>query len=155
MLSHPRPILVLGSRVVHGQPGAVLAARLDKAVEVARLFPSAPVIVSGKDEAPAMADYLKAKGIAPERLVLENQATSTNENLEFALAMCSNFQRFEVVTSNFHALRTRLWAWHHGLPVVVHPAPTPVQKKLHNYLREVIATPHSAARVIWRKYRAR
>ncbi|QCB27836.1 YdcF family protein [Corynebacterium endometrii] len=155
MITHPRPILVLGARVVHGAAGPVLAARLDTALDIARRYPSAPIIVSGEGEAPVMADYLAAAGLPRRRIVLENQATSTNENLERALALCSHVERFEVVTSNFHALRTRLWAWHHGIGVVVHRAPTPVRKKPKNYLREIIATPHSAARVLWRKYKAR
>lgn len=150
---HPRPILVLGSRVIDGVPGSMLASRLDKALQVAAVYPSAPIIVSGFGEAPAMGQYLQARGIPLERIVVEPNATSTNQNLEYARAMCTNFKRFEVVTNDFHCVRTRLWAWHLGIEVVTHSAPTPWRKRPRNYTREVIATPHSAVRVLWRAYR--
>lgn len=76
------PIVVLGSRVTNGQPGALLVSRLNKALVVAQQFPEAKVIVSGDGEAVVMSRYLIDHGFDPARIVEEPTATSTNENLE-------------------------------------------------------------------------
>ena len=144
-------IVVLGARVTNGQPEAVLRSRLFRAAELARKVPG-PVIVSGAGESAAMARTLVELGIDPSRIVEEDAATSTNENLENAWPLASA-DRLDVVTNEFHALRTRLWAWHLGIPVTVHTTPTPWRVRLGHWAREVVATPHSAARILWRRIR--
>lgn len=141
------PIVVLGSRVTVGRPGALLEERLNKAMQIAR--PGQLFIVSGAGESRAMADYLRARGV--HHLIEEGRATSTNENLENAWALANGAERLIVVTNNFHALRTRLWAWHLRIPARVIEAPTPRHLKFRNYTREVLATPHSVARIAWRR----
>lgn len=145
------PVLVLGARVVDGEPGSLLRSRLDRALVAARLMPDQPVIVSGFGEAEPMARYLISRGLDPARIIVEPLATSTNENLERAHALCPGYRYFRVVTNDFHALRTRLWAWHLGIRVRVHGVPTPAADRGWNYVREVGATPHSVARIAWRR----
>lgn len=149
------PVLVLGARVVDGQPGSLLRSRLDRAVVMARVLPSEPIIVSGYGEADAMQRYLIERGVAPERIRVEPVATSTNENLERAHALCSDYSYFRVVTNDFHVLRTRVWAWHLGIRVRIHGVRTPQEARAWNYLREVVATPHSLLRILWRRVVAR
>lgn len=149
------PIVVLGSRVIDGQPGALLVSRLNKALKLAARMPDSAVIVSGDGEAAAMAKYLLEYGLDPARIVQEPAATSTNENLENCFAVVDNAPVLHVVTNEFHSLRTRLWAWHLNIPIKMHVALTPVKHRLRNYSREILATPHSAARIVWRKIRAR
>jgi len=149
------PIVVLGSRVIDGQPGALLVSRLNKALKLAARMPDSAVIVSGDGEAAAMAKYLLEHGLDPARIVQEPAATSTNENLENCFAVVDNAPVLHVVTNEFHSLRTRLWAWHLNIPIKMHVALTPVKHRLRNYSREILATPHSAARIVWRKIRAR
>src|SRR5690625_4822350 len=84
------PIVVLGSRVTDGRPGALLLSRLNKALKLAKRMPDAPVIVTGDGEAAVMARYLTERGIDPERIVEEPAATSTNENLENCFALVNN-----------------------------------------------------------------
>ena len=141
------PILALGARVQGGVPGPMLERRLEHAF---RIWRGQDIIVSGYGEAEVMAEYLVGRGVPREKIIVEPRATSTNENLENAYAM-SNPPYFDVVTSDFHALRTKLWSWHLGIPIRVHPAFTPWALKPENYLREVLATPHSAARIMWRR----
>lgn len=143
------PLLVLGSRVTHGHPGAMLRSRLDKALE---LYSGQTVIVSGRGEAGAMAEYLFQRGVDPADVLVEPAATSTNENLENAHSLAPDAV-LQVVTNDFHALRTTLWAWHLGIAINVHPARTPWLSMPSNYLREVVATPHSVARILWRRLR--
>lgn len=143
------PILVLGSRVVNGHVNALLASRLDRAAELAGASGAVAVVVSGQGEAAAMADYLRDLGV--ETIIEEPHATSTNENLENAHALLPDTRRWTVVTSDFHAWRTYLWAWHLGIPITVVTAPTPLSVRTQMFLRECLALPHSALRVLWRK----
>lgn len=150
MENSPRdPLLVLGSRVTHGHPGAMLRSRLDKTLE---LYSGQMVIVSGRGEAGAMAEYLIQRGVDPRDVLVEPVATSTNENLENAHSLAPDAV-LQVVTNDFHALRTALWAWHLGIAITVHSARTPWLSMPRNYLRELAATPHSAARILWRRLR--
>ena len=99
-----------------------------------------------------MATYLIERGVPAERIVVELEATSTNENLENAHRLAPDAV-LHVVTNDFHVLRTALWAWHLGIAVHLHSARTPWRLMPRNYLREVLATPHSAARIVWRRMR--
>ena len=147
------PIVVLGARVVDGGPSRMLAERLQTALKVFHDAPR-PVVVTGFGEAAVMAQWLVHHGVPEYLVVVEPHARSTNENLERAWALFGHATRLTVVTSNFHVARTRVWAWHLGIPVEVVPAPMPkgaVKSKVKNYGREVIATPHSLARVLWRR----
>ncbi|OFS20254.1 YdcF family protein [Corynebacterium sp. HMSC04H06] len=149
------PIVVLGSRTTAGRPELLLRARLATAARLSQAHPDAPIVVSGHGEALPMHNYLTAQGINPERILLEPLATSTNENLENSARLLSPGSTMTVVTSNFHILRTRLWAWHLKIPIHTVAAPTPHGHKLHNYARELAATPHSALRIAWRRLRHR
>ena len=102
-----------------------------------------------------MARYLIERGVNPERILLEPLATSTNENLERAHALCPEYTYFRVVTNDFHVLRTRMLAWHLGIRVHMHGVRTPRKDRLCNCLREVVATPHSLLRIAWRRVVAR
>lgn len=113
-----------------------------------------PIVVSGRGEAEPMAAWLVGHGVAAADVVLEPLARSTNENLERARALYPEAERLTVVTSAFHVARTRVWAWHLQIPVEVVPAPMPPGRPLKNlkqYARELIAVPHSLARVLWRR----
>lgn len=128
----------------------MLEFRLRRALEVWRAAP-APLVVSGFEEAPVMAAWLEAHGVPESALVLEPQARSTNENLERSRSLFPDAACLTVVTSGFHVLRTRVWAWHLDIPVQLVAAPTPETSRAKNYAREVVALPHSVARVVWRR----
>ncbi|MGV0423631.1 YdcF family protein [Corynebacterium sanguinis] len=146
------PIVVLGARVIDGRPSPMLEARLSTALCLWRKDPSRPVVVSGHHgEASVMASWLAAHGVLAA--VEEPAARSTNENLENCHTLFPG-TTLTVVTSSFHVLRTKLWAWHLGIPVEVVAAPTPPRSRVKNYIREIVALPHSAARVAWRRLRS-
>ena len=98
-----------------------------------------------------MAAWLISYGVPESAVVLEPQARSTNENLERSRALFPDAACLTVVTSGFHVLRTRVWAWHLDIPVQLVAAPTPKTSRVKNYAREVVALPHSVARVVWRR----
>lgn len=129
----------------------MLEFRLRRAIEVWRAAP-APLVVSGFGEAEVMADWLLVRGVPESSIVLEPQARSTNENLERSRALFPDAACLTVVTSGFHVLRTRVWAWHLGIPAQLVAAPTPKTSRVKNYAREVVALPHSVARVVWRRF---
>ncbi|KQB87530.1 YdcF family protein [Corynebacterium lowii] len=147
------PVLVLGARLTEGEVGPMLAARLRTALDYWREHGSgSALVVSGKDEAPAMADWLRRHGVAPEHIVVEDKAESTNENLENAHRLLPQAGRWVVVTNGFHVWRTRLWIWHLGLPMRVLAAPTVGRRRRVMYLREVAAVGHSSLRIVWRRW---
>ncbi|MFC6147538.1 YdcF family protein [Corynebacterium nasicanis] len=147
-------MLILGARTLHGYPSRILVDRLRAALPLIDA-PSLPVVVSGDGEAAAMADWLAEHGVDPGQVVREPYARSTNENLENAHALLPGVERWTVVTSDFHVLRTRLWAWHLGIPVRVVGAPTQRRDLVVAALRECVALPHSALRIGWRRLLAR
>lgn len=146
------PILVLGSRVTNGRVTTLLASRLDTALTLADGHPTRPIVVSGLNEAAAMASYLTQHGAV--NVIEEPSATSTNENLENARTLLPDTSQWTVVTNGFHALRTRLWAWHLGIPVCIVVVQTPREVRVQMLFRECCALPHSALRVLWRRVRS-
>lgn len=99
-----------------------------------------------------MARWLISHGVPPEVIIEEPEATSTNENLENAHRLLPETARWLVTTNDFHALRTRMWAWHLGINVRVFPAITPPGRRWRHYLREKVVFPYSLVRVLWRKW---
>jgi len=154
-----RAIVVLGSGTLDGQPRPALAARLDTAAELARLQPSAWIAVCGgvdlgetESEAAIMARYLRERhGIAPDRLVLEAQSTSTELNLALSRPLLQARgvpadAPTAVVTSDFHLLRAVHIARRQGLAAVVPVgAPTPITTRYNAWLREYFALASSWA----------
>ncbi|MCL2364311.1 MAG: YdcF family protein [Defluviitaleaceae bacterium] len=146
-------VIVLGAGLRGEEPGTHLAARLDAAAEFLHRDPHAMVIVSGGyginatiSEAEAMARYLIALGIAPDRIRLENRSTSTYENLRFSLEIMENYfynphgTTAVVVTNQFHIYRATRQARRLGMTAVVPlGAPTPRSGVLSNYFREMLA----------------
>ncbi len=106
-------ILVLGAQWKRNGPSYVLQKRLDKAVEYLQENPNTKVIVSGGQgsneviaEASGMKNYLVEKGIAEERILVEDKSTNTYENLVFSEALLQKDKDTVIlVTNNFHVFR--------------------------------------------------
>lgn len=84
-------VIVLGARVKEHAVSNSLKKRLDKAIEYSEKNPDTILVLSGgrgKDEpvseARAMYQYLVYNGVDPDRLLLEEQSTSTVENIAFS-----------------------------------------------------------------------
>ncbi|MBQ3584322.1 MAG: YdcF family protein [Lachnospiraceae bacterium] len=106
-------IIVLGAQVRGERVTKSLAKRLDVAYEYLVLHEDTMVVCtggkgSGEDitEALAMKRYLIEKGIAEERIILEEKSTSTYENLKFALEIIGDkHAKVAIATNNFHVYR--------------------------------------------------
>ena len=87
-----RPYLVVLGAAVHGDYASLsLVHRLQGALDYMEQYPESIAIVSGGQgrgenmtEAKCMYDWLTAHGIDSSRIILEDKATSTSENLEFS-----------------------------------------------------------------------
>lgn len=145
-------VLVLGAKVNGTQPSQALDTRINQAYRYLTEHPEAIAIVSGglgKDEqiseAQCMFDALTKMGIAPERILMEDRATSTKENFSYSLELLEQAdgtkpRQICVISSEFHLLRTKYVAKQYGVEAIVIPARTQSPILLfNNCLREVIA----------------
>ncbi|MFE5144103.1 YdcF family protein [Streptomyces fagopyri] len=146
-------VVVLGAGLNGDRPGPLLRRRLERALAVdgagAPDAEGVVFVVSGgqgndevRSEADAMADYLRARGVAAGRIVREDRSVNTGQNLRFSAALMDHTasgHRATVVTSGFHVYRTALLARRAGVPVHVVGAPTSPVYWLSATLREFAA----------------
>lgn len=114
-------IIVLGAGLDGYKVGKTLQSRLDKAVEYYKLNPNAKIIVSGgqgKDEiiseAVAMKRYLIENGVNENKIIKEDKATTTLENIKFSKDILKNRKdenaKALIVTNEFHLTRAMIIA---------------------------------------------
>lgn len=149
-------ILVLGAQVHADGPSVVLRYRLDTAAEYLQENPDTLCIVSGGQgwnepvtEARGMADYLiTERGIAPERILLEEQAGNTVENIRYSLPLVENpAAPIAIVTNNFHTFRGVQLAREQGLSAACGlSAPSTPTYLPNNMLREFFGVLKDAIR---------
>lgn len=87
----PATLIVLGCRVEGDQPSVALGRRIDTAADYLLAHPDVQVVVSGGQgsdelvsEAEAMRRVLVDRGVAEERILVEDRSTSTLENLTYS-----------------------------------------------------------------------
>ena len=89
-------------------------------------------------EAQGMYDYLVEKGIAKERIIMEDKSTDTSENIAFSSVFLDmEKDRVGIVTNNFHVFRGVHLAKHQGIRNVCGiAAPSNIYFQLNNMVRE-------------------
>lgn len=115
-------IIVLGAQVKENGPSAALKFRLDAAYDYLEKNENTLCIVSGGQganepysEAQGMYDYLTAKGILPERILMEDRSVNTSQNIAFSAAFLDKEKaKVGIVTNNFHVFRGVHLAKHQG-----------------------------------------
>ena len=140
-------LIVLGCQVRGTVPSRMLRQRIDAAADYLTTYPDAVAIVSGGmgpgediSEAKCMADSLTAAGIDPSRIILEDRATSTMENLRFSQALMPPGATVAIVSNEFHLYRAGQMAQMLGLQPKLIPADTEYPILLASYtLREILA----------------
>ena len=127
--------LTLGAKVsADKSPGIVLRRRLNRTAELMQACPEALCIVSGGQggnepisEAQCMRDFLVSKGISADRIIMEDKATDTIENLRFSSALIENRglsdYRLAIVTSKFHTPRVQFLCSRMGIDASFYGAP--------------------------------
>ena len=139
-------LIVLGAGVNGSAPSLSLVNRLTAARDYLDEHPNCIAVVTGGQgrgenltEAQAMADWLTARGIATERIIREERATSTEENLEFSFALIPDaaHAKIAVCSSEYHLYRAEYMARQMGYELSGVPGRTtyPVLR-LNYFIRE-------------------
>ena len=105
--------IILGAKVNGITPSKSLRYRLDAALFYAQQYPNVILVLSGGQgpdegisEAQAMFTYLSEKGIPENRMIVEDQSTSTYENLVNAQQLLPpNVKEITLITSDYHIAR--------------------------------------------------
>ena len=145
-------IIVLGAGVRGTVPSLSLKERIDTAYDYLSAHPHAVAVLSGGQgageditEAACMYRELTKKGIDGNRLLLEENSTSTIKNLRFSMDILethtgSRPAKVGIVSSEYHIFRATLFAKSLDLESVGIPARTSwFIIRLNYYLREVAA----------------
>lgn len=138
-------LIVLGAQVREDGPSAVLKYRLDAAVQYLQENNSTICIVTGGKgaaepfpEGQGMKDYLVKAGIPEDRIIVEDRALNTVQNIQYSMALMSSPNApTAIVTNNFHVTRGLALARGQGLTdVYAIAAPSDPLFLPNNMLRE-------------------
>lgn len=148
-------VLVLGAKVNENGPSISLWDRIVAAYDYLNAHPDSMAVLSGgqgKDEpmseAQCMFDHLVQWGIDPNRLILEDKATSTWENLHFTLDLLEERTgtrptELGVLSSEYHLFRASLFTRACGVEFIGIPAKTArLSQKVNYFMREVAGVWH-------------
>lgn len=144
---HADYLIVLGCQVNGTDPSRMLRQRLDAAAAYLNTNSNTHCIVTGGkgsgenlSEAQCMYNYLTAAGIDPSRITMEDQATSTMENLRYSMEYLEPNAEVAIVSNEFHLYRAGQMAQTLGLEPHLISASTEYPLLLANYfLREIFA----------------
>ena len=115
-------VVVLGAGVNGTVPSLALEYRLEAAKKYLDEYPNAIAIVSGGQgegedisEAECMRRWLVQKGIAEDRILMETESTSTQENLKYSLEIIRKnggepADRVAIVSGEYHLYRAKYMA---------------------------------------------
>lgn len=140
--------IVLGAKVKKGNiPSLSLQYRLDAALAYAQEYSHVKLVLSGGqgpdediEEAVVMRDFLLENGIDEDRLILEDKATSTYENLLFSQEILpSDINSITIITSDYHLQRAKILASKLGWESDVVASKTPKVVELKVRTRERVA----------------
>lgn len=145
-------VVVLGAGVNGTVPSLSLRERLNAAYDYLVAYPEAVCVVSGGQgngeditEALCMFNDLTARGIAPERVWMEDRATSTRENIRYSLDLIEEKtgtrpDEIGLVSSEYHLYRAGLFARSEQVTAYGIPARTSwVSLRINYFLREIAA----------------
>lgn len=148
-------VLVLGCRVREDGPSVALQERIQAAYQHLTDNPRTICVVSGGkgedepiSEAQCIFDHLVDMGIDPERIWMEEQATSTMENLQYTLELLEKKTgqrptRVGLISSDYHLYRATLYAKECGIETMTVAAKTQsLPLRINNYLREIAGVWH-------------
>lgn len=152
---HVSYMVVLGAKVNKDGPSVSLWDRICGAYEYLQLHPQTIAVLSGGQgtdepitEAECMYRELVSLGIDPKQLRLEEEATSTWENLKFSLDLIEEETgirptKIGVLSSEYHLFRASLFAKACDVEFVGIPARTSRWgQRINHFMREVAGVWH-------------
>lgn len=139
-------IIVLGAGVIGTRVTPLLAARIDKGIELLHYNPDALLIMSGGQgpgediaEGEAMARYARQQGVCTEKIIVEAKSASTEENLLFSYKLMEKNQpKVIVVTTAYHVFRALILARQQRMKCVGFGAKTKWYFTLNALIREFV-----------------
>ena len=148
-------MVVLGAGVRGNVPSLSLRNRIDATYDYLTAHPDVIAVLSGGQgegedmtEAQCMFDHLTQMGIDESRLWMEDQATSTWENLNFSLDLIEEKtgqrpEKLGVLSSEYHLFRASLFADACGVDFIGVPAKTTkISLRINYFMREVAGVWH-------------
>ena len=137
-------IIVLGEKLNNDNMSNILIDRLDLAFNLYRKNKNAKLILTGGtigknsiSEASAMSNFLLESGVPNDDIVLENEATSTFENIKFTRELIQDkSKKVALVTSDFHISRALVISKNMGLNVIPYPSNTTLLDKTKRLIGE-------------------
>lgn len=142
-------VVAMGAKINGDRPSASLEKRLDATVELMNEYPEAKCIVTGGQgsneimpESSVMANYLKEKGIAADRIYEENKASDTEENIEKSVQLAEKEgldKDIIIVTDGYHQYRSNKYAEKAGVSSQGYDVSTSPGLWLSFHFREVMA----------------
>ena len=148
-------VVVLGAKVRSWGPSVSLWDRIYAAADYLKAHPEVIAVVSGgqgadepETEAGCMYRELVNLGVEPERILIEDRAKSTWENIRFSLDLLEKETgarpaKLGVVSSEYHLFRASLFAKNAGVQFVGIPAKTSrLGQKINHFMREVAGVWH-------------
>lgn len=140
-------VIVLGCRVKGETPSLMLNKRITAACNFLKENPEAVCIASGGQgadedisEAECIRRVLSENGISPDRIILEDRSTSTDENIRFSKEkMLENGLdgNAAIVTDGYHQFRASMIAEKYGLEAYAIPVKTSLWLIPTYWLREI------------------
>jgi uncharacterized SAM-binding protein YcdF (DUF218 family) len=147
-------IVVFGAAEYNGTPSPVLKARLDHAFDLEERG-LAPVVITtggkGGDpiytEAGVSADYLIQRGVAKEKILVDDRSESTYESVQAVAGILRQLhaKTCVAVSDGFHLYRIKVFFRDVGVATYGSPAPAspieavPLDRAIHSW-REVLST---------------
>ena len=147
-------IIVLGAKVDPWGPSRALDDRLRAALSYLEEYPDSKAVVTGgqgpdepMSEGACMRNWLLEKGVDPERVIAEENASDTRENLRFSCELIEGdagqdwqTQKVVIVSSEYHLCRSRYLGRHLlEYDFGTYPAPTSLKAyKIRYFIREAL-----------------
>ncbi len=145
-------LIVHGAKVLGSTPSPSLQDRLDGTLEYLNKFPCSKAVLTGTkwpwgdmSEARCMQEWLMERGISESRLILEEKAKNTVDNLRYSMESIEILETervpvIGVLTSEYHMHRTLYLAKHAGIKVVGIPVQTARSViRINYFIREAFA----------------
>ena len=145
--SDEKVVIVLGCQIRGDVPSMSLVQRSNAAVKYLEEHPNAIAIASGGQgadenlsEGQCIFNLMTEKGISPDRIIIEDKSTSTDENIKFSREIIDTLSldyNVAIATNEYHEYRASMICKKNGLNSSSIPAPSSPRGKPTFFTREV------------------